>query len=435
MKCGAATRVLNLKPGHPLGGYADRAGDATGTSGNLTARAIAIGNGDAPGALIIALDLLHSPSDLVHAVTARISEDLGLAPQQILVNAIHTHCGPRDITYRADADLVRLVAATAADAAVEASLGMAPVRVISSTASGIGIAHNRRDATEYDDDAQLVVFERMANHQPTGQPVATIVNMACHPTVLSADTLTYDPDFVGPLRQCVELSLGGVCVYLQGFAGDANPVYLDRSTTEARRVGTRAGAAVLRELTAMLATGRSAHLDDLSLSTAVKVAIRARRLHDGDVTTAQRSVEVVPRDFSIDPERPLASESARAAEAWVTGLLRESHGHFLSSDPLPQPNGPCSLPVQAITVGDTLAILAIPGEPLHSARAAAVAQLPGRHVLTLGYSNAAIGYLPGRDEFERSGYEIGATRFAPGTLESLVDAAVALVLGDTSRNA
>lgn len=57
----------------------------------------------------------------------------------------------------------------------------------------------------------------------SGNVLATIVNYACHPTTLAWDNTLISPDWVGAMREVVEQSAGGRCLFLQGASGDLGP--------------------------------------------------------------------------------------------------------------------------------------------------------------------------------------------------------------------
>lgn len=428
MKAGAAVRAIELEAGLPLGGYAARQVPATGTSRALTARALVLSNDDTRSAcVIVTLDLVHAPVDLVEQVRSEVTKSIGIASERVLVSAIHTHCGPRDITKRTNPALVARIARIAAATATDAFVGVGPARLVSGEAGPVDIGRSRRDTgTTVDDSVQVLLIEAIESGRPSGRPVAAVVNMACHPTVLDHTTLSYDSDFVGALREDVERSIGGVCIYLQGFAGDINPVCLEHSLADVRRVGARAAAPVIRMLTSLLGTGRPGSVANLSVGMDVVVDAGASQLHDGKVTVRSSRVVVVARDRAEPIDRPAATVSAVEAERWIFDLANQGHEHTRSSDPLPSGRTVPKLEVQTISIGDELVIVALPGEPLSAVRKLVTRGLPGRFVLTVGYSNAAPGYLPTREDFPRSGYEVGATRFAPGTVERLAEAAVEL---------
>ena len=56
-----------------------------------------------------------------------------------------------------------------------------------------------------------------------GTCLATLVNYACHPTTLAWDNTAISPDFVGAMREVVELATKAPCLFLQGASGDLGP--------------------------------------------------------------------------------------------------------------------------------------------------------------------------------------------------------------------
>jgi hypothetical protein len=77
-------------------------------------------------------------------------------------------------------------------------------------------------------------------------------------------------------------------------------------------------------------------------------------------------------------------------------------------------------------MGAGLRIVALPGEPL-AASASRLREQLGDGLMLAGYANHSASYLPPAEEFERSGYEVGSTRYARGTVERLADAAVNMI--------
>ena len=58
-----------------------------------------------------------------------------------------------------------------------------------------------------------------------GEPVATIVNYACHPTTLAWENTLISPDFVGAMREEVERATDAPCIFVQGVCGNLGPRY------------------------------------------------------------------------------------------------------------------------------------------------------------------------------------------------------------------
>lgn len=66
-----------------------------------------------------------------------------------------------------------------------------------------------------------VLVGRISDGQ--GNPVAVLVNYACHPTTLAWQNRLISPDFVGALRETVERETAVPCLFFQGASGDIGP--------------------------------------------------------------------------------------------------------------------------------------------------------------------------------------------------------------------
>lgn len=69
-------------------------------------------------------------------------------------------------------------------------------------------------------DDTLLVAQVTAD---SGEPLATFVNYACHPTTLAWDNTLISPDFLGAMREVVERAQGVPCFFMQGASGDLGP--------------------------------------------------------------------------------------------------------------------------------------------------------------------------------------------------------------------
>ena len=98
------------------------------------------------------------------------------------------------------------------------------------------------------DDTLLIA--RISND--SGKSIGTIVNYACHPTTLAWENTLISPDWVGAMRELVEQSEGGLCLFLQGASGDLGPREgFVGDTKIADRNGRQVGHAVLSTLAAL----------------------------------------------------------------------------------------------------------------------------------------------------------------------------------------
>ena len=265
LQAGAARRIINPPPGVFLIGYGDRTKGNRGVHDDLTATALALTDGKLRLALV-ALDMLAINEFVVDRVRTR------LAPTEVLLCCSHTHSGP--IAYAGEgargknrAYITALVENIVA-AVQEAEAGEAPARL--EYASGTaGIAINRREKMadgrmEIGRNPEGVVdrsVQVISILKDSGQRLATLVNFACHGTVLGPDNLLVSADWIGAMRTTVEEQLGGLALFLQGAAANLNPdMYWDdprafemvaeqgRSVAKAVLAAARAGSKPLRGL-------------------------------------------------------------------------------------------------------------------------------------------------------------------------------------------
>lgn len=422
LRAGAATTVITPAAGLEMEGYL-RDGPSAGVLDDLSCQAVAFDDG-ATRLVVAAADLIG----ITRPLRERVCAGLDLPPGHVMLTATHTHCGPGNLAAGGHEDLLRLLADRIIEAVTAATAALRPVRLVAGTVAAEGIAANRRDpAGAVDHDAAFLALIP-ADSDGAGEVVATVANFACHATILDARTRSYSADFPGAARQAIRALCGGQSVYLQGAAGDINPVRADPSAAEARRTGAILGAAVAREvLLSARSLGRAQVVNpSTNSSRTVTVPARGRLIQPAPLRAGLAEVPVQPRshppladiraayDAATDPAR----RTELAAEQYI--VTRTGFGSF------DFPGRPAVLPVQAFRLGDGLSVVGIPGEPFTATGQRIRAAIPGT-VLLAGYANQAAGYLPPRDEFERGGLEVGCSTHAPGTAELLADAAAGLV--------
>lgn len=285
------------------------------------------------------------------------------------------------------------------------------------------ISQNRRDV---DDPFETVGRLLIAEAYPAAT-LATIVNYAYHATVLEHDNLAVSPDFADATVDVVEAISGGRAVYLQGCAGAINPVWLRHDHDETRRSGTILGAAAARVVAEGLPAGRGQWAVNLSRAEdAPKESEGEEIVAPGPLSRRSAGVKLRRRERPALPEvvaeraridATLAEEGTstcerRALLACPATLHME---RFIGRHPYvyairsggPEAGDQDEVEVQAIRVGESTAIVGIPGEPF-VAIADEIRRRSGlAHLLVAGYANEAIGYVPVADEFSAHGYEVG----------------------------
>jgi hypothetical protein len=237
---------------------------ATAPDGNLYAKALVLSDGSTT-AVIITIDAVAIAeigtikNDFLATVRGRLERELGVKPANVLVNVSHCHgivCSD--------------VAERTVQAVRRARQNMVPVRVGSGSGQEDRIMENRRlklkDGRQADNRRAypLPPDEEVAGVGPVdpqigilrldkenGETLAVVYNFACHPIQGTPGSI-HSADLVGFASQVIEdnLSDGAVALFLQGCAGDINPVlYKDAShPRDAERLGNMLGLSTLRAL-------------------------------------------------------------------------------------------------------------------------------------------------------------------------------------------
>ena len=237
---GVARRTITPPQGIFLIGYGDRSKGNVGVHDDLTATALVVAGLPTPvmgqkQIAIVALDILAINEYVVDRLRQRVGRDT-----EILLCCSHTHSGP--IAYadeksrRANRDYIDRLVVTIAEVVAEAANHLEPAHLVWSQAEA-GIAINRRErkagwselakptieigrnpAGPVDRSVQVVSIMNDA-----GKRLVTIVNYACHGTVLGPDNLLVSADWIGAMRTKVEAELGGLVMFIQGATGNLNP--------------------------------------------------------------------------------------------------------------------------------------------------------------------------------------------------------------------
>jgi hypothetical protein len=236
--------------------------DAGPVDGRLYARALWLQLGEQSLAIVtidaVAIGGIGPIDDqFLPTVRAQLHGNTGLAPRRLIVNASHCHG-----VVRAD------VARRTIQAVEQAKAGLVPVTVGAGTGWEDEVSENRR--IEADDGRTFDVRrayalppdERMAALGPIdpeigvlrldrvdGGTLAVVYNFACHP-IMGVPEGANTGDITGFASEVIEENLGegAVALFLQGCAGDINPLFykaVDRPH-DAEPLGHRLGLSTLR---------------------------------------------------------------------------------------------------------------------------------------------------------------------------------------------
>ena len=250
LEAGIAKADITPSSFGPMYGYGNRkCGPANGTHDPLFAKALVLATGDSRLA-IVTLDLGSIVSEnLRRDVAAKLKIPV------LLLAASHSHSTPSYLPQEGKSaepspyqvEMEKKVF----DAVGRASSSMFPARLGAGRGS-LQLGYNRlllRDdgrARALFDNLERVPygpvdpeFTLLRVEDATGSPRALLVHYACHAVVLGPTSCLYSADYPGAMQAKVEAAIPGIqCMFVQGGAGDINPLFEGRTGKEEEDLAT-----------------------------------------------------------------------------------------------------------------------------------------------------------------------------------------------------
>ena len=385
LKAGVARVEITPSTFLSMYGYANRkCGPANGTHDPLFAKVLVLEAGDSRMAIVTA--------DVGSLVSDNLRRDVAakLDIPVLLLSASHTHSAPAFLPFGSApatspdatsylAELERRIFG----AIEQASRSMFPARL------GIGrgslqLGYNRLLLRE--DGRARALFDNLERvpygpvdpeivllrvEDADGRAKALLVHYAVHAVVLGPTSCKYSADYPGVLQSAVEKELEGTQVmFVQGGAGDINPLFQGRSGREADDFG------VMEKMGQLLAA---------------------------EVLRANKTVK--PLAPVVDPIK-VKSELMTFADRWEKDRTLE-------------------IGITTILIGREIAIATVPGEPLHKLQRMWKEQADVPHPLFYGYTLSSggtwAGYIPDLRSAAYGGYGADAsTRIEVGAGEKIM---------------
>ena len=397
--------------------------------------------------IFIDLDLCILSDDLDRHIRDRICNSFAIKRENIRISVTHTHSGPALgdggwlIGGKEYIEPYRRILPELIFRSVNDSMNDPVPSRIGIKEGFCDININRRPA---DHTGKLFTgrnWEGVVDHEVIvigiddidGKPIATIVNYACHPTVLGPENRLISPDFPGHMRAIVESNVDGLCLFLQGAGGNQGPVHGFVGDVEvARKAGKILGLEVSKlrieldpfkrkeELIDIVPSGADLGIyEDLPVgepSDVIKVLNKKIELPSLDFPTIDKAEESYQKAIE-DLQLARKSEDDILIKSRVSTTKRA--GFIKNLSKIAEP-GKVQLWIQTIRVGDVI-FQSLPVEPFaESGIEVKGTELSGSKVVFSGYSNGSLGYLPTIEAYEKGGYETGNTPFAAGGAEEVV---------------
>ena len=419
---------------------------AEGIDMPLYCTALYMASGDTQ-ALIIDLDLTGVTEPLDSQIRQAASEASGVPGDNIRISSTHTHAAPAfggpwlvegvDLLERFFAELPEKTAAAAlaaAESAVPATVGAATgecgININRRPADTGGRLFTGRNWDGYVDPEVLV----LGFDDAEGKPIATVVHYACHPTVLGPENRLLSPDYPGHARRAVEENIGGLCLFLQGSAGNQGPVHGFVGDVEvARKQGKILGLAAASARMQVDPFPREEHLVEIVPSGADLGMYEDVPVGEPDSTlrVTNRFIDLPAGEFPPEDEARRFAEEKRMElvaarqdgddDVIKAAVMSAKRANFTVTNARTADGGTVNVRVQAMRIGSTV-LIGLPLEPF-AEFAAEMRQLsPAPLTGFAGYSNGLLGYMPTFTSYEEGGYEVGNTPLRAGAGEEAMRA-------------
>lgn len=432
---------------------------ASGVDLPLWMTALAISDG-AETFVVIDIDAMYLFEEEAAAVQHAIVKLTELPTTHIRISYSHTHSGPisgktwsswlqegPEMVANYDESL-QFKAAGVAWAAINA---LEPVRIgVGRGLSGIGVNRRfqrpedravvvgRNWSGPVDPEVQLVRIDSI-----DGEPLATIVNYACHPITVGPDCDLITPDYPGVVKRVVEQATGSTCLFLQGAAGNIGPIrgVAQGGLQEYRRLGAMLGHEASRIWWETELPQRTERYVG-TLESGAPLAIYA----DEPAEDQERFLRVLTRTIPL-PTRQVGDAEALEAEfkehivelerlrvqnrgdtlIRETTMLAKRAGMRASLARSGAEHSHRDVTFQGVLLGPDIALMAIAAEPFAEIGRQVKDRSPVPYTLFSGYSNVGWAYLPVAEAYLLGGYEIEITPFAPQAAELAVDACLDII--------
>jgi neutral ceramidase len=428
---GTARVDITPPAGTPLAGYYSPRG-ADEVHDPLYASAMVLSDGQSRVALI-SLDIIKTDSPTVNEARELIAQQTGIPGEAVMISATHSHTGPvisapvaRESHFGgADPLAVRYRTALPgkiAQAVAEAQAALTTASVSSVVGHCEGIAFNRRfhmtdgtvgwnpgklnpriirPAGPIDPDIPTLLFQ-----DPQGNPLAAYISYSLHLDTVGGTAISSDMPHTLRTLLAATKGNGFFTLYVTGCCGDVNHLDVSHALPqkghgEAARIGTRLAGDVLKALD------------------------RARPLPNLTLRHRQRFVEL-PCFPITDDDRQLAQDVLQRIEAKTTPApgFREMVPAYRAADIMNRNEEPYRVEVQVFTIGDTAAIVSLPGEIFVELGITIRHGSPFTCTAIAELANGSIGYVPNRVAYPQGNYEVDSARVAQGAGETLVDTAL-----------
>ena len=433
-KAGYAQEIITPPVGVGLAGYMNRRPNR-GNYDDLYVKVVAMEQ-DGKKFGIVSFDLCNVAQALWDRIEKAVTEAYGKDfYESLIICATHTHTGPE---FRRNLDDTTIFALEETAQAAFRAIRRAFMNLQESSLEVTSVYNNpyafvRRyfmksgdivtnpgwcnpeiDKPECDFDRTIGILAV----KQYGRIAALICNIANHGDTVGGDIVSADwyGHFVHQVQHDLKSSIP--VLVLDDASGNINHFDLHQkinqtSPAEAARIG-RGYAAIVKDALKDLAPVAEG---EVKVKTGF-VTIPHRQLTDAEEAAAKHILETVP---DIPKEGDMESQDLANK---VPAALRYFAQRALDCKAKSTPSHEGRL--TAITIGNELAFVSLPGEPFNGIAQAIREQSPCKQTFVASLAQSVSGYVPMKECFARGGYEVqpGVNTVSPDAAEIMIAAAV-----------
>ena len=238
VRMGAAKVIITPEHPVPMSGYASRTEPYTGVHDQLFATALYFRSSE-NSLLLITADVIGYSRQFIEETREKIFARIGIAPENIMITAVHNHGGPVTKAYEQDVPesveiYVKDLQEKFISLSVQASESPVPVRM--GTGQGYcelninrraefadgGIWLGRASDKPCDHEVNIVRFDDFND-----RTLAVLINWPCHATTSGPGNTQITGDWPGAASRYFNSQAGDevVVAITAGASGDINPIY------------------------------------------------------------------------------------------------------------------------------------------------------------------------------------------------------------------
>ena len=408
LRVGIAKGKLTPQVPVELGGFAARTEPCSGVLDDIWVRSIFLTDG-AQQLAIVSVEVIGLTPEHVTKLKEQIKHHCGLEESQILIAATHTHSAPIIDNRLIGCGKVNPEYAEFFDSMVvktccESMKRIIPCTMYLATGRAPDVSYNRRILLENGvvtldeevDESSVVRFRPVDDSLQTitmidseGVRIAKLVHFACHGVCMGPENTKVSSDLPGWVCRHIEDRRGAqCCIFLNGAAGDINPIRKCAGFESLRRNGNRLLNSIeqLERLNMKLMDQQTIETKLWPVEWPFKAAY--------DIEGFENLLSSDKTDISDPTSGECWSNHREVLVQWAQSSIEKlKNGHFTASAVM-----------HDITIG-TQRMVGLPFEVFSDIPKLITRSLQ-QPISVIGLANGVLGYFPDPEEVKLGGYEV-----------------------------